>query len=57
MAATSGQPIHPEIAAALRQTAKQLEALGHHVEEQGLGINYRKLYAASPSSPTSGLIS
>jgi amidase len=43
----SGQPIHPEIAAALRQTAKQLEALGHHVEEQGLGINYRKLYAAS----------
>ena len=22
-------------------------ALGHHVEERGLGINYRKLYAAS----------
>ncbi len=43
----SGQPIDPEIAAALRDTAKKLEALGHHVEERGLGINYRKLYAAS----------
>jgi amidase len=43
----SGKPIHPEIAAALRDTAKKLQALGHHVEERGLGINYRKLYAAS----------
>ena len=43
----SGKPIDPEIAAALRDTAKKLEALGHHVEERGLGINYRKLYAAS----------
>lgn len=43
----SGQPIDPEISAALRDTAKKLEALGHHVEERGLGINYRKLYAAS----------
>ena len=43
----SGQPIDPEIAAALHDTAKKLEALGHHVEERGLGINYRKLYAAS----------
>jgi amidase len=43
----SGKPIDPEIKAALRATAKQLEALGHHVEERGLGINYRKLYAAS----------
>ncbi|NOT39613.1 MAG: amidase, partial [Alphaproteobacteria bacterium] len=43
----SGQPIDPEIAAHLRATAKQLEALGHHVEQRGLGINYRKLYAAS----------
>lgn len=43
----AGQPVHPEIAAALRQTARNLEALGHHVEEKGLGINYRKLYAAS----------
>jgi amidase len=43
----SGLPVDPEIAAALRKVAKQLEALGHHVEEGGLGINYRKLYAAS----------
>ena len=43
----SGHPVDPEIAAALRRTAKQLEALGHIVEEKGLGINYRKLYAAS----------
>src|SRR5262245_51966750 len=43
----SGKPVDPEIAAALRDTAKKLEALGHHVEERGLGINYRKLYAAS----------
>jgi amidase len=43
----SGKPVDPEIAAALRDTAKKLEALGHQVEERGLGINYRKLYAAS----------
>ena len=43
----SGKPVDPEIAALLRDTAKKLEALGHHVEERGLGINYRKLYAAS----------
>lgn len=43
----SGRPVDPEIAAALRNVAKQLEALGHIVEEKGLGINYRKLYAAS----------
>jgi len=43
----SGKPVHPEIAAALRDTAKKLEALGHDVQERGLGINYRKLYAAS----------
>jgi amidase len=51
----SGIPVRPEIAAALRQTARQLEALGHDVEEKGLGINYRKLYAASTAvlAPTS----
>ena len=43
----NGKPIHPEVRAALRATAKLLESLGHHVEERGLGINYRKLYAAS----------
>lgn len=42
----SGKPVHPDIRTALEETAKRLEALGHHVEEQGLGINYRKLYAA-----------
>jgi amidase len=42
-----GKPIHPEVRTALHETAKLLESLGHHVEERGLGINYRKLYAAS----------
>lgn len=42
----NGKPIHPEIRDALEETAKRLEALGHNVEERGLGINYRKLYAA-----------
>jgi amidase len=43
----SGKQVDPEIAAALRDTARKLESLGHQVEERGLGINYRKLYAAS----------
>jgi amidase len=43
----SGTPMHPEIAAALNKTAQWLERLGHHVEEKGLGIDYRKLYRAS----------
>jgi amidase len=43
----SGTPVHPEVAAALAKTTKLLESLGHHVEERGLGINYRRLYAAS----------
>ncbi|MEL7547426.1 MAG: amidase family protein [Pseudomonadota bacterium] len=42
----NGRPVHPEIRAALEETAKRLEALGHHVEERGLGIDYRRLYAA-----------
>ena len=42
----SGKPIDPEIRAALDDTARLLESLGHHVEERGLGINYRHLYAA-----------
>ena len=42
----SGRPIDPEIRAALEETAKRLEALGHHVEERGLGIDYRRLYTA-----------
>ncbi|MCR9271067.1 MAG: amidase family protein [Hyphomonadaceae bacterium] len=42
----NGKPVHPEIRAALEETAKHLETLGHHVEEHGLGIDYRKLYSA-----------
>ncbi|WP_084420253.1 amidase [Henriciella litoralis] len=42
----SGKPVHPEIRAALEQAAKLLESLGHHVEEHGLGIDYRRLYTA-----------
>ncbi len=41
-----GKPVHPEIRSALEETAKRLEALGHHVEERGLGIDYRRLYLA-----------
>lgn len=43
----SGVQPHPEVRAALEKTAKWLEALGHHVEERDLGIEYRKLYKAS----------
>ena len=42
----SGKPVHPEIRAALEETAKLLEELGHHVEEHGLGVDYRRLYTA-----------
>ncbi|MGB3625183.1 MAG: amidase family protein [Henriciella sp.] len=42
----SGKPVDPEIRAALEETAKLLESLGHHVEEHGLGIDYRRLYTA-----------
>lgn len=42
----SGDPVHPEIQAAVEDVAKLLESLGHKVEERGLGINYRHLYGA-----------
>lgn len=42
----SGRPIDPEVEAALHETARTLEALGHDVEERGLGIDYRALYRA-----------
>ena len=40
----SGRPIDPEVRTALEDTAKLLAALGHEVEERGLGIDYRALY-------------
>jgi amidase len=48
----SGRPIDPQIQAALERTAELLKQLGHDVVEQGLGIDYRALYAAR--APVSG---
>jgi amidase len=42
----SGNPIDPEVRAALERTAETLKALGHEVREEGLGIDYRALYRA-----------
>jgi amidase len=42
----NGKPIQPEIQAALEATATLLKKLGHEVVPQGLGIDYRALYAA-----------
>jgi amidase len=41
-----GEPIEPEIRAALDRTAEALSKLGHDVREGGLGIDYRALYRA-----------
>ncbi len=41
-----GVDIHPENQAAMEDTAKLLEELGHDVEPRGLGIDYRALYRA-----------
>ena len=41
----SGRPIDPEIEAALRETAKELEGLGHDVFEAAIDVDWRKLYA------------
>jgi amidase len=41
-----GEPIEPEIRAALERTAEALGKLGHDVREEGLGIDYRALYRA-----------
>lgn len=48
----NGRAIEPEVEAALRETAGTLKALGHEVVEQGLGIDYRAMYAAM--GPVSG---
>ncbi|MEQ1708478.1 MAG: amidase [Terricaulis sp.] len=42
----TGNPIDPEVRAALERTAETLAALGHDVREEGLGIDYRALYRA-----------
>ncbi|QGZ94362.1 amidase [Terricaulis silvestris] len=41
-----GEPIEPEIRAALERTAEALGKLGHDVRKGGLGIDYRALYRA-----------
>ena len=48
----SGRPVDPQIQAALERTADLLRRLGHDVVEEGLGIDYRALYAAR--GPVSG---
>jgi amidase len=47
-----GKPIDPEVQAALEAAAALLKDLGHEVIPQGLGIDYRALYAAR--APMSG---
>jgi len=42
----SGDSVDPHIRSAVEDVAKLLEGQGHEVEERGLGINYRHLYAA-----------
>ena len=42
----NGRPIQPVIQQALEKTAALLEQLGHEVVPQGLGVDYRALYAA-----------
>lgn len=48
----SGRPVDPQIREALERTAELLRGLGHDVIEEGLGIDYRALYAAR--APVSG---
>lgn len=48
----SGRPVDPQIREALERTAELLRRLGHDVVEEGLGIDYRALYAAR--APVSG---
>ena len=42
----SGAQVDPEVQHALESTASTLAALGHDVRAEGLGIDYRALYAA-----------
>src|SRR2546427_264032 len=47
-----GHPIDPEIKDALARVAKWLEDLGHRVEERGLDVDHRRLYAAQRAVST-----
>jgi len=47
-----GHAIDPEIKDALARVARWLEDLGHHVEERGLDVDYRRLYAAQRAVST-----
>jgi amidase len=42
----NGKAIDPEIQAALEDTVRLLQSLGHVLVPQGLGVDYRALYAA-----------
>ncbi|HRO04921.1 MAG TPA: amidase family protein, partial [Terricaulis sp.] len=42
----AGDPLDPDVAAALENTAATLKALGHDVRAENLGIDYRALYRA-----------
>jgi amidase len=42
----NGSQVHPEVQAALEETAALLERLGHEVVPRGLGIDQRALYGA-----------
>jgi amidase len=42
----SGRPMGEEAVGALHRTVETLQALGHELVEQGLGIDYRALYRA-----------
>ncbi|MFZ2029120.1 MAG: amidase [Vitreimonas sp.] len=42
----SGNPIDPEVRAALERTAEALAKLGHDVREEGLNIDYRAFFRA-----------
>ncbi len=41
-----GRPLHPEVKAAVEDTARLLESLGHAIEERSLPINQMLLYIA-----------
>jgi amidase len=42
----NGKPVDPEIQAALENTVRLLQSLGHSLVPRGLGVDYRGLYGA-----------